>query len=502
MHKLLSAAAAWPEKLPERLRPCRLPFFSALLAGLLAHGFAFANKLPNADELSSLYGKGMTVGSGRWGLELSKYLFPSISTPWIYGLLSLVLLSAAACLMVRIFRIRSPLLIAVLSGLLTVFPAQTATFSYMFTAPSYALALLLVFVSVWFSQRETLAGWLLSLVLLLLGISIYQAYIAFASSFFVILMLQKLLRGEGSAREIFLFGLKRLALLACALLLYLGSIPIALQFYSGDFVDYGVAQETSVFFRALVAYSSFLHTLTRDYFDYVHGGFSRIMHVFALLPAVYVSLRWLFRCRDWGKILLFLLCLLLLPLSMYCIYLIAETGIIHSMVLYSFLSLYVFAVVAAEELRGEAAPLLRQLVALSLALVAAGNVFYANAFYLKLHLRYEHSYALYTGIAAQVRQTPGFDENTKLAILGEAETGLYTMPEMEDYDLIWPADDLTNAYTREYFVERYVGFDVPFADREEKRALKEDPRVQEMPIYPAYGSVQMIDDYLVIRLGE
>ena len=50
-------------------------------------------------------------------------------------------------------------------------------------------------------------------------------------------------------------------------------------------------------------------------------------------------------------------------------------------------------------------------------------------------------------------------------------------------------------------MERYVGFDVPFADREEKRALKEDPRVQEMPIYPAYGSVQMIDDFLVVRLG-
>ena len=101
-----------------------------------------------------------------------------------------------------------------------------------------------------------------------------------------------------------------------------------------------------------------------------------------------------------------------------------------------------------------------------------------------------------------MRQTPGFDADTKLAILGDAETGLYTIPEMEDLDLIWPADDLTNAYTREYFVERYVGFDVLFADWKEKLALNEDPRVQEMPIYPAYGSVQMIDDFLVVRLGE
>ena len=51
MHKLLSAAATWSDTLPARMRSCRLPFLSALFAGLLAHGFAFANKLLNADDL-------------------------------------------------------------------------------------------------------------------------------------------------------------------------------------------------------------------------------------------------------------------------------------------------------------------------------------------------------------------------------------------------------------------------------------------------------------------
>lgn len=502
MHNLLSAAASWPETLPARLRACRLPFCSALIAGLLAHGFAFSNKLLNADELSSLFGKGMTVASGRWGLELSKYLIPNISTPWIFGLLSLLLLSAAACLIVGIFRIRSPLLIAVLSALITVFPAETATFSYMFTAPSYALAFFLAVAAVRVSQREDLTGWLGSLILLLLAISIYQAYISLAAGFFVLLMLQKLLQGEGSAKEVFFFGLKRFALLLGTLLLYLPSIYIALYFYGGRFENYGVEQERSLLFRALVAYSAFLHTFTKGYFGYVRGVFSQLLHALALGLSGIVCLRWLIRCRDWGKRLLFLLCLFLFPLSLYCIYLIAETGIIHAMVLYSFICVYVFALVCAQQLQGKAAPLLRQLLALVLALVAAGNIFYANAFYLKLHLRYEQSYALYTGIAAQARQTPGFDENTRIALLGKAEAGLYAIPELEEFGLIGQAEDLTNAYTREYFLQRYVGFDLPFADADEKYALSQDPRVREMPVYPAYGSVQMIDGYLVVRLGD
>ncbi|MBQ6274017.1 MAG: glucosyltransferase domain-containing protein [Oscillospiraceae bacterium] len=502
MSQATNRCTALVRSLPERLRPDRLPFCSAFFAGLLAHGFAFANMLLNSDEISSLFGKGMTVASGRWGLELSSLLFPDVSMPWIFGLFSLLMLSAAACLLLRIFQIRSPLLGCVLAALVTVFPAQTATFSYMFTAPSFALAFLLATAAVWLTERESRAGWLGALLLLLLSVSIYQAYIAVASSFFVLRMLQKLLKDEGSAKEILLFGLKRLALLALTLGLYYLSIHIALYFYGGRFENYGVERERSMLFRIAVAYSAFLHTFTRGYFHYVRGLFSQILHALCLGLTAFVCLRWLLRCRDLGKALLFLLCLLLFPLSMYCIYLIAETGVIHAMVLYSFISVYVFAVLAAERLEGPRAPAARRLLALCLALVALGNCYFANAFYLKLHLRYENAYALYTGLAAQIRQTPGFDGNTKLAILGSAGDGLYGIEELDELDLIGKAEDLANVYTREQLVRRFVGFDVPFADEEERAALQRDPRVLEMPVYPAYGSVQLIDGYIVVRLGD
>ena len=89
------------EKLNALRRDWQTPFCSALIAGLLAHGYAFTNKLLNHDEIESLFGKGATVTSGRWGLELVKVLFPDWSMPWIYGILSLLLISAAACLMLR-----------------------------------------------------------------------------------------------------------------------------------------------------------------------------------------------------------------------------------------------------------------------------------------------------------------------------------------------------------------------------------------------------------------
>ena len=47
------------------------------------------------------------------------------------------------------------------------------------------LAFLLAVAAVWCTERESLAGWLGGLLLLLLSVSIYQAYIAIAGSFFV-----------------------------------------------------------------------------------------------------------------------------------------------------------------------------------------------------------------------------------------------------------------------------------------------------------------------------
>ena len=90
----------------------RLPFFSALGFGLAACGFCMLNKIPVGDDLNplGLFGKGATTESGRYGLELLRHVMPDASMPWIYGLMSILLLSAAVCVTERIFKIKSPVL--------------------------------------------------------------------------------------------------------------------------------------------------------------------------------------------------------------------------------------------------------------------------------------------------------------------------------------------------------------------------------------------------------
>ena len=86
----------------------RIPLISTIVLGLLAHGFAFTNKYINHDEIYNLFGKGATIDSGRWGLGIMDSIFPNYSMPWIYGILTVVLIAVSACVMIHVFSHQYP----------------------------------------------------------------------------------------------------------------------------------------------------------------------------------------------------------------------------------------------------------------------------------------------------------------------------------------------------------------------------------------------------------
>ncbi len=89
---------AWLLRLKKISRQQWWAFAGAWLAGLCAHGYMFANKLSNHDDIASMWDTGASYTSGRWGLYLVSKLDGGLSTPWILGLLSLLFLGLAAML--------------------------------------------------------------------------------------------------------------------------------------------------------------------------------------------------------------------------------------------------------------------------------------------------------------------------------------------------------------------------------------------------------------------
>ncbi len=478
----------------------RIPLITGLAVGLLAHGFTFTNKLLNADEISSLFSKGGSFEFGRWFLDVTGLLFPDASMPWIYGLLSLFLFLAVVCLTIRIFHVRKPFLQGVLSAVFVSFPAVTGMYCYFFTCIAYALALLMAIASVGIGRRPGWGAAAGGVLLLTLSLGIYQAYLAVASTYYLLLMIQSLLEGE-EAGKVFRTGLRALGILAAAALLYYGVNQLALALTGRVYVEYNFS-EHGLLYRVALAYNALLKAVTRGYFGFAPRPLSRAVHVLGAAALLLFFLRWFLKNRDFRRGLLMAVCLVLLPLSMNCLFLAASVEVIHSLALYSFVCVYVLAVIAVETLEGSLGRAGRDALLAGLLLIVIVNVYFANETYLKQYLQYENAFAVYSEMVAQIKQTEGFDEGTRIAIVGKGDDLLYRQDKLDTGDLLGPERDLVNIYSRTRLLRYYLGFDADFLDTDECWLLSLDPRVREMPCYPYYGSVQKIDDTIVVKLGE
>ena len=484
----------------EQFKRDRLPFFSSLGFGLLAYGFCMLNKIPVGDDLNplGLFGKGATTESGRYGLELLRLVMPDASMPWIYGLMSILLLSAAVCVTVRLFEIKSPVLQLLLAGVFVSFPAEAGTMLYMFTAAPYALALLLTVTGAWYFVAGRKGCWIIAPLLIGFSCSIYQGYLSIAASFCVIRMIVLLCRSENTALDVFRDGVKMLAMLLASLALYGLALLIASELLGFPLLQEAVNESQSFPRRFLIVYSSWLKTFLDGRFGYVPNNVSRLMHL-ALLPVIGITMLSQLRKKgDMPSLLLAGLCLFLYPLSCYCLFLLADNSYIHSLSLYSFASLYVLCAALLDGWVSATAPALRRVTALALAVILCGNIYYANALYLRYYLRYEELKSFYTVLLTRVMETPGYTEGDRLAIVGDTPALSYDIDRhFTDAPLSLPSLELGSTNYAEYIVKEYLGCDIPFASGEEKAQLETD----DMPVYPFDGSVQKIGDKIVVKLS-
>ena len=478
-----------------------VPLVSGIVSGLRAHMFVLSNKLMNADEIGALFSKGATIDSGRWALELLRAVFPDVSLPWLWGIITIVLISVAACIALRIFNIRHNFFRVLLPALFISFPSLTGTFCFMFTSSSYAVAFLLAILSIWVyvNVKNRALAWVVSCFLLAFSTGIYQAYIAISASFLVILMFQKLMDGE-DAKAVLFFGVRSVAMLLVSLVFYYGCSLLAVKLSGGEFLAYAIEGDSSLPMRVLQAYNGFFRSLFSGYFGFVHSKLSFAAHMLGLAVCAVLIIKEVLSFKDIKKFLLALLCIGLLPLAMNCIYLISSTWVIHSLVLYSFVVIYVFAAVLLDRAEGLKLLCARDAAVVCLLLVVISNTFLSNKVYLKLHIQYENAFAFYTELMSQVYDTEGFDENKKLMLIGNQENYV-NHPELDTGDLFGPSTDLVNVYTKQYFIRDYIGYTGEFATMQEIWDNEKSEEVLAMPYYPYEGSVKCVGDYIVVKFG-
>ncbi len=496
----------------KQLLQYKYTFVSSFCFGLLTYVFVFTNKFINHDEVVSMFAKGAGLSSGRWALDWMHYIFPNFSMPWIYGVISITLVSFSSCIIVHMFDIRHKSIQILLAGLIISFPSLIGTFSYMFASASYMLSF---FLAVFSAMLLTNKNWILKMIavsLLAFSVGIYQSYIAVTASLLILFLLKRTILKNEKIDILIRDAIIYFVGLLLSLGIYYLILNALLSFTGAEFNSYAgasfVSAESSLFDKIFSAYRAFFDEVVDRRFGLVSTRFSQLVHIVLFLcSGVLFLIKWI-KCNFLNKLFSTLL-IVLLPLSINSIFIVSNSSAVHTLVLYSFIAVYIcFAIlidstnINTDKVKAIPQRISKEIISWGMLLIIITNVYIANTAYLRMYLQYENTYSFYTSVMTQVKSTPGFDESSKIALVGNAGNSLRYYNDFDNFSAeitgTWGIS--ANAYSRREFIVNFVGVDLPFASDYEVEEVKKTYEFSQMPIYPYYGSIKKIGDLIVVKL--
>lgn len=502
--------------------PAATAVISAFVYGIVTHSFALNNLLQNHDNIASQPGGyGAGVALGRWLLELLGLFFDKIGLNYnlsvVNGLAYIVLIALAAGLLVLVLRIRKRGSAALIGMLLVAFPTVTATMVYRYTAPFYGISLVCAILAVWVLQNRKW-GFVPSALLVTCSMGIYQAYVPLTIGLFVLLLIRQALEEGDDIKKLILRGLYDCGALILGLALYFVGQTACQNFFGVALTEYqGVSSMGNLTLDRLPAliWQAFYTVCALPLQDFCGVANRALMRIAYLLLSVlsigmviWILLRKKKGILSWVAVLL--LCVLF-PVAVGFILVMCPDGWVYSLMVHSFALLGCAPLVLLECLPEQERPLWKRCIdalkkgtLLLVVLLVVYYGYYANVNYTALYYANRQIENYLNSVVVQVRMTEGFTPEKQWAVLGDIDDPLFGSPWEEDaiYGGLGFTQYLLNQYSRNDWIENYIGYEVPQVSDEKLAELKNSEEVQAMPCYPSEGSIKVIGETVVIKFQE
>ena len=504
----------------EQKRLLLLSFVAVFLFGLAAHAYGFFRAGFSHDMLNALVVEPVEtywkMQLGRPGIVLYRRTVRGlIAAPWMLGLLSLVWLSLACFLIAKLFRIRSAWFVMLTGGILTAnlsTIAMTATFLYEMDADCFALLLGVFAVLLW--DRWRWPGALIGSLFVTACVGTYQSMVSVPVTLVMLLSMAALLRGD-SFRDVFLKGLRALAMLALGGLLYwLGvrlmcgwkGINLAMDSYNNVSQTSGL----SLFERLAHTYRTWAWAFWNPAKAHIEKPVL-VLNILLPLLALVALLRWLCGKSGAAEKALFAVLLLLLPLGMNTAQL-AFSMDVHELMKFAFWLFYLLCLLPVLLVPTEKQPVTRVLSLFLVLVLFGANIQTANVVYMRKNLEQNATLSLMTRVLYQMDKQPDYHTGeTALVFVGVSSELQDQVPGFEaTYDIIGceRSSPIEKAYAS-YNYNAYAAYfryilnnPAIMADYSIWNSMQNDPRVQAMPAFPEEGCMQMIDGMFVVKMGE
>ncbi len=493
----------------------KVTFFATLLWGLLAHGFMMANKLSYHDDINN-FGVGATFHFGRWMLSVfgvsSRVIFgtKNFSLPWFSGMISILLIAAAVCFLVKIFDIKKPLVCVAVSGLIIAFPSVTAVFGFMFMGVHYSIDILFAVIGAYFfTTQKNIKGFILGCIFFTWAIGIYQALISFELCLLLLFMIKKILKEDLSFKDFFKEGLYYVACCALSVLAYLIITKITCAVMNEPLANYkgidnfGVTSASGYISRIVQAYKVAL-LFVKDAHSSVFPTYT--IHIIWLLTLTFEAVYCLyatFRIKNYQRFFQVLILFVLLPLGLGFTYVMTESVSVLQMFSET-VPFILLAIIAEKHFSFEDNR--RILAYITCGIVLFSGIYYsrfANICYFKLDFQQQQAIGYYSTLISRIQNLDGYTDDLPVAVLNIENISDKNISHVKQYDFVTiiPYNDSNEEFLSNYkwddFMKMWCGYEPDYV--KDTTEIENNPVVKNMPNYPDRGSVKIVNGIVVVK---
>ena len=504
-------------------RPEWVSAIAALACGTVTHSFALFNVIHNYDDILQQpvgYGSGITLG--RWMLTLlgdfnTEFLGLGYNLPMVNGLTFILFIALSAALLVNTLKIRNRRSAALIGCLMSTFPTVCAAMAFRYVAPYFGISLFLSVAAAWIANRSKF-GLLLSAICISLSMGIYQAYVPVTIGIFLLMLMQSSLEEKAD-----FWGLMRKGVFYCSCLV----LGTALYFLGLKICLAANPQVTLDTYKGVnnmghIALSRIPSLIKKTW---TYAVFFPLKNHYSLAPTRILQVVWMVVISGIGCLSVYVLftrrikllpgvffCLmaLLFPIGVNFIEIMCPDSLVYTLMVYAMVLFACAPLLLMEyvpEERGKRKRMISSALGVALSVIVLYNGYYTNVNYTVLYYSNRQVENFAAGLVNRMQETEGYTPDKKWVFTWIVQDSrLYNIwQEAPLYGGVigCSAKGLLRAsYSFMVWFPAYVGVETPVATEQEKKAIEADPRFQKMPYWPSEGSVQVIDDYIVIKFPE
>jgi len=511
----------------------KLAFIVTLLGVFLTHLYMFTNEIVNHDDVNRLLvgdTDEVKIQHGRWaGVIFDPVSGSSVGIPYIIGVISTLAIACACVVLVSILKVRTKWATVLVSMLLSTFPVVANIFLYIYIADVYFISMFMAMWGVWLLLQEGRLKNGTGILLLTLACGCYQAFWCMGVAVLFLYYVLEFLEEKLGLKDLLKSAVKTAVMMGISLVLYLiinKIVQTATGFgattYQGLDSMGGFQSVFALVKIVLVAYYEFLTFFYRKGYFVRSPGLAVINILLTFLTIGIMIKRGREEKRSVGYwcVLAGIICGIPLIFNLISV---ASQNATHILMQYSFVMPYLMCVMLVDrftdERRAGKDKLLRYVPMFTGVLV--GLVVYKgyitdNEVYFRQQLNYEATYSYTLRMLYRIEEFEGYSPDMKVALINETpQRSDHITIMMENYpdemahfdylnDMVGtePHTFVKRANDVADFCRHFHGYDMQLADTEDFAAAARTEQFARMEVYPRDGSMQIINDILVIKLPD